>query len=101
MKYRQFCYDYDIWLDSFFDRHLCKILAGIVIAFFVVSCVLTGIVVRWAVTSSLAVQMTLIEVDVKQIKTQQEANQRTIEYLTDQTFYLRELVQRAAKNQIP
>ena len=39
--------------------------------------------------------------EIAALKQQQDANQRTIEYLTDQTFYLRELVQRAAKNQIP
>ena len=39
--------------------------------------------------------------EIAALKQQQEANQRDINYLIDQTFYLRELVQRATKNQIP
>ena len=39
--------------------------------------------------------------EIAALKQQQDANQRTIEYLTDQTFYLREEVHRATKNQIP
>ncbi len=39
--------------------------------------------------------------EIAYLKQQQDANQRTIEYLIDQTFYLRELVQHATKNQIP
>ena len=39
--------------------------------------------------------------EIAALKQQQDANQRTIEYLTDQTFYLREVVHRATKNQIP
>ena len=39
--------------------------------------------------------------EIAALKQQQDANQRTIEYLIDQTFYLRELVHRATKNQIP
>ena len=39
--------------------------------------------------------------EIAALKQQQDASQRTIEYLTDQTFYLRELVRNATKNQIP
>ena len=39
--------------------------------------------------------------EIAYLKQQQDANQRDINYLIDQTFYLRELVQRATKNQIP
>ena len=39
--------------------------------------------------------------EIAALKQQQEANAATINYLVDQTFYLRELVQRATKNQIP
>ena len=39
--------------------------------------------------------------EIAYLKQQQEANQRDINYLTDQTFYLREEVHRAPKNQIP
>ena len=39
--------------------------------------------------------------EIAYLNQQQEANAATINYLVDQTFYLRELVQRAAKNQIP
>ena len=39
--------------------------------------------------------------EIAALKQQQDANQRDIQYLIDQTFYLRELVQRATKNQIP
>ena len=39
--------------------------------------------------------------EIAYLKQQQEANAATINYLVDQTFYLRELVHRAAKNQIP
>ena len=39
--------------------------------------------------------------EIAALKQQQDANAATINYLVDQTFYLRELVQRAAKNQIP
>ena len=39
--------------------------------------------------------------EIAYLKQQQDANAATINYLVDQTFYLRELAQRAAKNQIP
>ena len=39
--------------------------------------------------------------EIAALKQQQDANQRDINYLIDQTFYLRELVHRATKNQIP
>ena len=39
--------------------------------------------------------------EIAALKQQQDANAATINYLVDQTFYLRELVQRATKNQIP
>ena len=39
--------------------------------------------------------------EIAALKQQQEANAATINYLVDQTFYLRELVHRATKNQIP
>ena len=39
--------------------------------------------------------------EIAALKQQQDANQRDIQYLIDQTFYLRELVHRASKNQIP
>ena len=39
--------------------------------------------------------------EIAALKRQQDANAATINYLVDQTFYLREVVQRAAKNQIP
>ena len=39
--------------------------------------------------------------EIAALKQQQDANQRDINYLIDQTFYLREAVQRASKNQIP
>ena len=39
--------------------------------------------------------------EIAALKQQQDANAATINYLVDQTFYLRELVHRASKNQIP
>ena len=39
--------------------------------------------------------------EIAALKQQQEANAATINYLVDQTFYLRELMHRAEKNQIP
>lgn len=39
--------------------------------------------------------------EIAALKQQQDANAATINYLVDQTFYLRELMQRAPKNQIP
>ena len=39
--------------------------------------------------------------EIAALKQQQEANQRDIQYLIDQTFYLRELMRNAPKNQIP
>ena len=39
--------------------------------------------------------------EIAALKQQQDANAATINYLVDQTFYLRELVRHAPKNQIP
>ena len=39
--------------------------------------------------------------EIAALKQQQDANQRDIQYLIDQTFYLRELMRVAPKNQIP
>ena len=39
--------------------------------------------------------------EIAALKQQQDANQRDIQYLIDQTFYLRELMRNAPKNQIP
>lgn len=39
--------------------------------------------------------------EIAYLKQQQEANQRDINSLIEQQFYLRELVHRAPKNQIP
>lgn len=39
--------------------------------------------------------------EIAYLKQQQDANQRDIQYLIDQTFYLRELMRVAPKNQIP
>ena len=39
--------------------------------------------------------------EITALKQQQDANQRDIQYLIDQTFYLRELMRVAPKNQIP
>ena len=39
--------------------------------------------------------------EIAALKQQQDANQRDIQYLIDQTFYLRELMRHAPKNKIP
>ena len=39
--------------------------------------------------------------EIAYLKQQQEANQRDINSLHEQTYYLRELMRNAAKNQIP
>ena len=74
------------------------------------------IIIAWRITVGLWIILSLFAIDaaftarailysyqseIAALKQQQDANAATINYLVDQTFYLRELVQRATKNQIP
>ena len=63
----------------------------------------------WAILSLLAIDAAFTarsilysyRAEIAYLKQQQEANQRDINSLHEQTYYLRELMRNAAKNQIP
>ena len=63
----------------------------------------------WLILSLLAVDAAFTarsilysyHAEIAALKQQQDANAATINYLIDQTFYLRELMRNAPKNQIP
>ena len=67
------------------------------------------ILATWLILSLLAIDAAITarsilysyRAEIAYLKQQQDANQRDIQYLIDQIFYLRELVGRASKNQIP
>lgn len=63
----------------------------------------------WAILSLVAIDAAITarailysyRAEIAALKQQQDANAATINYLVDQTFYLRELMRVAPKNQIP
>jgi signal transduction histidine kinase len=83
---------WDNWLDDFIDRNFCRILAAFLIFCVAVVMAATGLVMHWAVMRSVEAQLYLRDLDIKTIRQQQEANQRDINRLIAEEFYIKEQI---------
>lgn len=85
---------WDKWLDEVFDSHLIQITVGILLTAAIMLLILFGYAVHWLTMRSVEAQLYLRDLDAKALRTQQEANQRDINRLIDEQYYIKEEMMR-------
>ena len=85
---------WDKWLDEVFDSHLIQITVGMLLTAAVMLLILFGYAVHWMTMRSVEAQLFLRDLDIKTIRQQQEANQRDINRLIEEQYYIRQEMRR-------
>ena len=85
---------WDKWLDEVFDRHLIQIVIGMLLTAAIMFLLLFGAAVHWVTMRSVEAQLFLRDLDIKTLRQQQEANQRDINRLIDEQYYIKEEMRR-------
>lgn len=81
----------EIW-DRWLDHYICEVIAAILICSILLVMAASGLVMYWAVMRSVKAQLYLRDMDTKTIRQQQEANQRDINRLIAEEFYIKEQI---------
>lgn len=85
---------WDRWLDGVIEDNLPQVLIGTAICLVFVIGAALYMFVGWAATRALEGQLYLRDLEIKTLRQQQEANQRDINRLIAEEFYIKQEMRR-------